>query len=180
MGAFLSTALDKLLSLFREKELELVVVGLENAGKTTLLGVLSTGAAPANALPTIGLNVVTARVGNVKIKAWDLGGQDQYRAEWGRYAKGCDVILFVVDAADAAQFPAAKHELHRMLEDPDLAKTPLLIVANKIDLEPHASESQVIEALNLDYVTEQPWVVFPVSALKSTNVDRVLDWLVKQ
>ena len=100
---------------------------MENAGKTTLLGALSTGSAPAEALPTIGLNVVTfAKAGKVKFKAWDLGGQTQYRGEWARYAKGCDIIIFVVDVADAARFPQAKQELHRLLEDPELAKTPLV------------------------------------------------------
>jgi ADP-ribosylation factor-like protein 8 len=141
---------------------------------------LSTGQAPPSAMPTIGLNVVTAKIGGVKVKAWDLGGQEQYRTEWSRYAKGCDVLLFVVDAADPAQFPSAKHELHRLLEDPDLAKTPLVIVANKIDIEPHASESQLIAELNLDYVTDQAWVIFPISALKGTNVEKVIAWLLKQ
>ena len=137
------------------------MVGLENAGKTTLLGALSSGSAPAEALPTIGLNVVTfAKAGNVKFKAWDLGGQTQYRSEWARYAKGCDIIIFVVDVSDTARFPAAKQELHRLLEDPELAKTPLMICANKIDVEPHATESELVAALNLDYITEQAWVVF--------------------
>lgn len=183
MGAFLSTLSEKIMALFKEKELELCVVGLNNAGKTTLISLLATGSAPAmEALPTIGLNVVTYKTPNegVVIKMWDLGGQENYRAEWTRYARGCNVIVFVVDAADSARFAEAKQELHRLLEDPQLSKIPLLVCANKIDLNPHASESELVQALNLDYITDQTWVVFPISALRGTNIQQVAEWLVKQ
>ena len=182
MGALWAKISETLFALFQEKELELCVVGLENAGKTTLLSVLSTGTPQTEPpMPTIGLNVVSfAKAGGVKMKCWDVGGQEQYRGEWIRYAKGCDVLVFVVDVADKDQFPTAKQELHRLLEDPDLAKTPLLICANKIDLEPHASEPELVSALNLDYITEQPWIVFPISALRGTNIEKVMTWLVKQ
>lgn len=87
----------KLLSTFYSKQLEVVLVGLENSGKTTLLNVLSQGA-PAETVPTIGLNVKLVKKGGVTMKCWDIGGQQMYRSEWGRYAKGCDCIIFVVDA----------------------------------------------------------------------------------
>ena len=95
------------------------------------LQVLSQGAA-GETTPTIGLNVKVLKKGNVVIKAWDLGGQQSYRPEWSRYARGVDVIIFVVDAADAARVPVARKELHRLLEDPALAHTPLLVAANKV------------------------------------------------
>ncbi len=79
------------------------------------------------------------------MKCWDLGGQAQYRQEWGRYTRGCDCSLFVVDANAIHLFPDAKQELHRLLEDRELATTPLLVVANKIDLEPHATEEVLIK-----------------------------------
>jgi ADP-ribosylation factor-like protein 8 len=68
------------------------------SGKTTLLNVLAYGH-PVETCPTIGLNVKTVRKGGVQMKCWDVGGQQQYRNEWGRYTRGCDVILFVVDTA---------------------------------------------------------------------------------
>ena len=67
-----------------------------------------------------------------------------------------------------------------MLEDRELNNTPLLIVANKIDLEPHAPEEELIVSLNLDYITENPWIIIPCSALKSVNVTEVVEWLIKQ
>lgn len=82
------------------------------------------------------------------MKCWDLGGQSQYRSEWNRYTRGCQAILFVVDVFATHLFPDAKHELHRLLEDKDLTSTPLLIVANKIDLKPHATESELVKGLS--------------------------------
>ncbi|CAN0573357.1 unnamed protein product, partial [Ectocarpus sp. 12 AP-2014] len=70
----------------------------------------------------------------------------------------------------SAQAALARRELHRLLEDEELASTPLLVLANKVDLEPHMSEDQVIRELNLDYVTANPWILIPISALKVNDV----------
>ena len=175
MGAIFT----KLLDAFYNKKLEVVLVGLENSGKTTLLNVLAAGS-PVETCPTIGLNVKLVRKGGVQMKCWDIGGQAQYRSEWGRYTRGCDVIIYVVDANALDSIPLARKELHRLLEDRELATTPLLVIANKIDLDPHISEPDLIRELNLDYITENPWIVIPVSALKVINIDQVLSWLIKQ
>ena len=114
------------------------------------------------------------------MKCWDIGGQAQYRSEWGRYTRGCDVIMYVVDANARQQVPQARIELHRLLEDRELATTPLLVLANKIDLEPHMSEPELIRELNLDYIVDNPWLVIPISAIRQTNVDQVVSWLIKQ
>lgn len=105
-----------LLQRFSTKKLEVVLVGLENSGKSTLLQVLGNGS-PVETAPTIGLNVKMVKRGGVQMKCWDLGGQAQYRAEWGRYTRGCNVIIFVVDSHEINLLPDAKAELHRLLED---------------------------------------------------------------
>ena len=162
-----------------QKKLEVVLVGLENSGKTTLLSVLSDGK-PVETAPTIGLNVKMVKRGGVQMKCWDLGGQSQYRQEWGRYTRGCNVIVFVIDANAIHLLPDAKAELHRLLEDRELATTPLLVVSNKIDLEPHASEQVLIKELNLDYISDNPWIIIPCSALKVINIDNIVSLLVNQ
>lgn len=96
------------------------------------------------------------------IQVWDLGGQQRFRAEWPRYTSGCNVIIFVVDANDVERIPVARKELHQLLEDRNLARIPLLVCLNKIDLEPHLTKEEVIKQLNLDYITENPWIVIPI------------------
>jgi ADP-ribosylation factor-like protein 8 len=97
-----------------------------------------------------------------------------------RYTRGCDVIVFVIDTTAPNDIPTARKELHQLLEDRDLAKLPLLILANKIDLGPKISEPELIKGLNLDYITENPWLIVPVSAKDGTNVDQALEFLLKQ
>lgn len=73
------------------------------SGKTTLLNVMAMGH-PVETCPTIGLNVKLVKKGGVQMKCWDIGGQAQYRSEWGRYTRGCDVIIYVVDANAVCAF----------------------------------------------------------------------------
>lgn len=114
------------------------------------------------------------------MKCWDIGGQEQYRSEWSRYTKGCDVVLYVVDAAAPHKLPTAKRELHKLLDDGSIGTTPMLVLANKIDIPEHVGESELIEKLQLNYVMETPWMVLPISALQVTNIDQVVEWLTAQ
>jgi GTPase SAR1 family protein len=108
-----------------------------------------------------------------------VAGQSSSREQWGRYAIGVDCIVFVVDVADIPRIDEARRELHRLLEDPALATTPILVAANKVDLSPHLTEKELIKELNLDYC-ENPWIVIPMSAKFKTNLEPFLDWLIKQ
>jgi len=122
------------------------IVGLANAGKSTLLNVLADGKSTETA-PTIGLDVKLVQRENVTMKCWDLGGQTAFRGEWARYAADCQVILFVVDAHAPEQIPDARIELHRLLENRGLADKPICVVANKVDLSPCLTEEQIIKEL---------------------------------
>eukprot|EP00997_Jenningsia_sp_PLL12_P007157 NODE_3769_length_733_cov_102.312865_g3172_i0.p1 GENE.NODE_3769_length_733_cov_102.312865_g3172_i0~~NODE_3769_length_733_cov_102.312865_g3172_i0.p1 ORF type:complete len:179 (-),score=54.86 NODE_3769_length_733_cov_102.312865_g3172_i0:136-672(-) len=174
MGGFL----DKLKDLFSKREIELCLVGLENSGKTTLLNILSTGY-PVETLPTVGLNVKMVKKEGVSMKVWDLGGQERFRVEWARYTAGCNVIVYVVDSSDFDRIQLSRKELHKLLESKNLAGLPILVALNKIDLEPHMSKEEVIKDLHLQYVTDNPWIVVPISALRQINIGEVVDWLVK-
>ncbi|EGR29283.1 hypothetical protein IMG5_159290 [Ichthyophthirius multifiliis] len=114
------------------------------------------------------------------MKMWDIGGQVQYRSEWGLYTRDADAILFVIDTSNRDTQAISKRELHTLLEDKELQNIPILIVGNKIDLKGHLSEKEIIEGMNLDYVTTNPWIVVMVSALKGDNISLIIDWLIKQ
>jgi Arf/Sar family protein len=169
-----------LLSFFQSAaKMELCIVGLENAGKSTLMNVLASGDT-SETVPTVGLNVKVVKKGGVTMKMWDLAGQSAYRSEWSRYARGVDAIVFVVDVADVPRVAEARRELHRLLEDTTLAATPILIAANKVDILPHMPEQQLIKELNLDYLLDNPWIICPISAKHKQNLDVFLTWRLKQ
>jgi len=170
--------LAKLRESFAKKKLEMVVVGLENSGKTTLVNLIALGKVVETA-PTVGLNIKQMKHKGVQMKAWDLGGQAAYREEWARYARGCGCILFIVDVADAKNINQARYELHRLLDREELHRVPLLVVGNKVDVEPHLPVEDLVKGLNLDYITENPWEVVGISAMKKTNLEAVLSWLIK-
>lgn len=98
--------------LFWSKEMELSVVGLQNAGKTTLINVLATGEFDSETIPTIGFNLRQIEKGRVQMKVWDLGGQPRFRDSWEKYCRGVDAIIYVVDAADFGNIDVARTQLH--------------------------------------------------------------------
>eukprot|EP00668_Euglena_longa_P040499 GGOE01053321.1.p1 GENE.GGOE01053321.1~~GGOE01053321.1.p1 ORF type:complete len:165 (+),score=13.98 GGOE01053321.1:19-513(+) len=136
MAGFFAGILAWFRSLFWKQEMELTLVGLQAAGKTTLLHVISEGkhAAEKDTIPTVGLNTRKVTKGNVSIKLWDIGGQPRFRAMWERYCRGVNAIVFVVDSADSNSLGAATTELHELLSKPALASIPLLVLGNKNDL----------------------------------------------
>ena len=91
--------LTKLKEMLFQRKMEIVLLGLDNSGKTTMLNQLSLGQALPSA-PTIGLNIKQVKKDGINMKVWDIGGQVQFRREWGKYTKGSDVILFMLDASN--------------------------------------------------------------------------------
>eukprot|EP00826_Nyctotherus_ovalis_P037807 TRINITY_DN3483_c0_g1_i12.p1 TRINITY_DN3483_c0_g1~~TRINITY_DN3483_c0_g1_i12.p1 ORF type:complete len:119 (+),score=18.52 TRINITY_DN3483_c0_g1_i12:161-517(+) len=114
------------------------------------------------------------------MRIWDLGGQLQFRSEWPSYVKSSDVILFMIDASAPEKLPTSRRELNILLDDKDINGIPLLVLPNKIDIDPHLNKSEIIKGLNLDYIVDNPWAVVPISALYGTNFDQAIQWLLKQ
>ena len=95
MGGIFSKLVE---SLWAQK-LEMAVIGLENAGKTTFVSQL-VGKEWEKTVPTVGVNVERFKKGKLRLKLWDLGGQVQYRPEWAAYAKTWDMLVFVIDSSE--------------------------------------------------------------------------------
>lgn len=127
--------------------MELTLVGLQNSGKTTFVNVIASGQFNEDMIPTVGFNMRKVTKGNVTIKLWDIGGQPRFRTMWERYCRGVTAIVFMVDAADHEKLEAAKNELHNLLEKPQLAGIPVLVLGNKVDLPNALREKELIERM---------------------------------
>lgn len=175
-------------TLFFSQEMELTILGLQNAGKTTLVNLLSTGDFSDDRIPTVGFNMRRVQKGGVTLKIWDLGGQARFRTMWERYCRGVSAVVFVVDAADPERFETAKVELHDILSRPALSTIPVLVLANKSDL-PSAVKSvdEIITIFGLrslsqvsagDGAFSREVACFSISAKEKSNIDVTLEWLI--
>ncbi|ERF70522.1 ADP-ribosylation factor-like protein 8B [Endocarpon pusillum Z07020] len=158
--------------------MDVTIVGLQNAGKTSLLRVLAGGEFTIDSIPTVGFNMQRVQKGHVTLKCWDLGGQPRFRTMWERYCRDVNAMVFVVDAADRDAIPVAREELHILLSKPSLAGIPLLVLGNKSDLRGKMSVDELIEALELKRVTHREISCYGISAKEETNLDAVLQWLI--
>ncbi|CAH8541132.1 unnamed protein product [Heterobilharzia americana] len=101
--------------LFGSKERRILILGLDGAGKTTILYRLQVGEV-VTTIPTIGFNVETVVHKNLKFQVWDLGGQTSIRPYWRCYYSNTDAIIYVVDSMDRDRVGISKQELFSMLE----------------------------------------------------------------
>ncbi|XP_027360083.1 ADP-ribosylation factor-like protein 8a isoform X1 [Abrus precatorius] len=180
--------LNWLRSLFFKQEMELSLIGLQNAGKTSLVNVVATGGYSEDMIPTVGFNMRKVTKGNVTIKLWDLGGQPRFRSMWERYCRAVSAIVYVVDAADPDNLSISRSELHDLLNKPSLSGIPLLVLGNKIDkpgalskqaLTDQIAEKCILACRDLKAITDREVCCFMISCKNSTNIDSVIDWLVK-
>ncbi|XP_049416305.1 ADP-ribosylation factor-like protein 4D [Epinephelus fuscoguttatus] len=137
------------------QSLHVVVIGLDSAGKTSLLYRLKLREF-VETIPTKGFNMERIKVpmGNSKtnttmFQVWDVGGQDKLRPLWKSYTRRTDGLVFVVDAAEAERMEEAKVELHRITRSAENQGVPVLVLANKQDLDGAMSASEVEKVLAL-------------------------------
>ena len=169
---------DWLLNKFWAEELDITVVGLHNAGKTSLSRVLAGEERIIEPIPTLGFNVKRVTGSNGSIKCWDLGGQSRFRSMWERYCRGVRAIVFMIDCSDRTSMPTAKEELHALLGKPNLGGIPLLVLGNKSDLLNHADIDEITKALNLDVLVDREVSCYTISTKDEVNIEAVLQWLI--
>eukprot|EP00899_Mesostigma_viride_P012279 jgi/Mesvir1/21051/Mv16542-RA.1 len=148
----------------RERKVTLVLIGLDNAGKTTTLGNIR-GQIPAIITPTFGFNTGSAVQGRYFIDLFDLGGGKNVRSMWDKYYAEVHGAIFVVDAADHARFGEAKAVLADALKDPMLSNKPILIFANKQDLPAAKSAPEVALELGLATLRNDRYQIMACTAL---------------
>ncbi|ROW10879.1 hypothetical protein VPNG_05310 [Cytospora leucostoma] len=179
MAGLFRKVYDWLLRTFWATEMDVTMIGLQNAGKTSLLRVLSGGEFTIDSIPTVGFNMKKVQQGHVTLKCWDLGGQPRFRTMWERYCRGVNAIVFIVDIADVELLPQAREELHSLMSSPTLEGIPLLVLGNKSDLPDKLTVDELIDAMDLKSIGHREVSCYGISAKEETNLEAVLQWLVK-
>ncbi|CAF2147570.1 unnamed protein product [Brassica rapa] len=163
-------------SVFGNKEARILVLGLDNAGKTTILYRLQMGEV-VSTIPTIGFNVETVQYNNIKFQVWDLGKQLLEQPYWRCYFPNTQAVIYVVDSSDTDRIGVAKEEFHAILEEEELKGAMVLIFANKQDLPGALDDAAVTEALELHKIKSRQWAIFKTCAVKGEGLFEGLDWL---
>eukprot|EP00470_Lotharella_oceanica_P013554 CAMPEP_0170187792 /NCGR_PEP_ID=MMETSP0040_2-20121228/42600_1 /TAXON_ID=641309 /ORGANISM="Lotharella oceanica, Strain CCMP622" /LENGTH=213 /DNA_ID=CAMNT_0010434907 /DNA_START=33 /DNA_END=674 /DNA_ORIENTATION=- len=180
MGNAITNAINDVISsmqkkLWGNKEARILMVGLDAAGKTSMLYRLKLGEVVAT-VPTIGFNVETVEYKNINFSVWDVGGQKAIRKLWRPYYHNTQGIIFVVDSCDKERMEIAQEELAYMLQEPELKNVPLLVLANKQDQSGAMNTKQVAKGLGLQK-QQRTWYVQGTCALSGDGVYEGLEWL---
>lgn len=162
--------------LMKQKEMRILMVGLDAAGKTTILYKLKLGEV-VTTIPTIGFNVETVDYRNIQFTVWDVGGQDKIRPLWRHYFQNTQGIIFVVDSNDRDRVPEAREELQRMLNEDELRDALLLVFANKQDLPNAMSVAEITDKLGLHSLRQRTWYIQSTCATSGDGLFEGLDWL---
>ncbi|MES1912774.1 MAG: ADP-ribosylation factor 1 [Cercozoa sp. M6MM] len=181
MGNFLS---KKLKQLFGGQDCRILMVGLDNAGKTTILYKIKLSEV-VTTIPTIGFNVESVEYRGINFTMWDVGGQDKIRPLWRHYYQNTDAIIFVVDSADSERLDqsssdherSAAEELHSLLLADELQDASLLVLANKQDQPEALSINEITERLGLNKLRNRNWYIQASCAMTGDGLYEGLDWL---
>ncbi|XP_004696000.2 PREDICTED: ADP-ribosylation factor-like protein 11 [Condylura cristata] len=158
-------------------EAQVVMMGLDSAGKTTLLYKLK-GHHLVETLPTVGFNVESLKTpGHVTLTLWDVGGQARLRASWKDYLEGMDLLVFVLDSTDEARLPEAVAELTEVLGDPHMASIPFLVLANKQESPSALPLLEIRDRLGLERFQNHCWELRACSALTGEGLPEALQSL---
>ncbi|KNH05164.1 ADP-ribosylation factor 1 [Perkinsela sp. CCAP 1560/4] len=173
MGQILSSMLK---NLFGKTEARILMVGLDAAGKTTILYKLKLGEI-VTTIPTIGFNVETVEYKNLKFTVWDVGGQDKLRPLWRHYFQNTNGVIFVVDSNDKERVTQARNELTKMLLEDELRDAVLLVFANKQDLPNAMTTAELTDKIGLHSLRQRSWYIQGCCATSGEGLYEGLDWL---
>ncbi|XP_056338946.1 ADP-ribosylation factor-like protein 5B isoform X2 [Oenanthe melanoleuca] len=152
----------KLWSLFGSQEHKVIIVGLDNAGKTTILYQFLMNEV-VHTSPTIGSNVEEIVVKNTHFLMWDIGGQESLRSSWNTYYSNTEFIILVVDSIDRERLSITKEELYRMLAHEDMKGC--------------MSAAEISAYLTLSSIKDHPWHIQSCCALTGEGLCQGLEWM---
>ncbi|XP_040261506.1 ADP-ribosylation factor-like protein 10 [Bufo bufo] len=126
---------------------QILVLGLDGAGKSSIIHALSTNTTRSRSAPTHGFNTAQILSQGLRIELLEVGGSQNLRTYWNQYLKKAHIMVFVVDSTDDIRLQLARHELHRLLEEAPLL--PLVVLANKQDCKSALTTSDIYSELSL-------------------------------
>ena len=126
----------------------------------------------------MGFNVETVKYENINFQMWDLGGQSEIRPFWRCYYPRTNAVVFVIDSSDKERMDIVKQELFLLLQEDDLKGVPVMILANKQDIEGCLTDVQISESMGLTEIKNRPWALFKTIAQTGQGVDDAFKWLV--
>lgn len=170
----------------KKAEANVLVVGLDNSGKTTILNQLKNeDYRSTDIVPTIGFNVEKFQTKALTITAFDMSGQGRYRTLWEQYYRDCQGIIFVVDSSDKIRMVVARDELESLLKHPDIVhkRVPVLFFANKMDLRDAMTSVKVSSLMGLetlDGMKDKPWHICASNGITGEGLHEGVEWLTEQ
>ncbi|KAK0737112.1 P-loop containing nucleoside triphosphate hydrolase protein [Apiosordaria backusii] len=180
----------------KDKELRILMLGLDNAGKTTIVKKIM-GEDINTVSPTLGFIIKTIEYEGYKLNIcellqphphsnehWltmlgDVGGQKTLRSYWRNYFEKTDALIWVVDATDRLRIDDCRQELHGLLQEERLSGASLLVFANKTDVEGCMTGEELKEGLKLDEIRTHQWNILRCSAVTGYNLKEGLAWVVE-
>ncbi|KAK4477722.1 hypothetical protein RD792_016976 [Penstemon davidsonii] len=175
----------------KEKEMRILMVGLDNSGKTTIVMKLN-GEDTSIISPTLGFNIKTISYQKYNLNIWDVGGQKTIRSYWRNYFEQTDGLVWVVDSSDLRRLDDCKYELDNLLKQEviiyiwfkfslqRLSGASLLIFANKQDIQGSLSPNEIAKVLNLEAMDKsRHWRIVGCSAYSGEGLLEGFDWLVQ-
>ncbi|EDO05297.1 putative ADP-ribosylation factor-like protein 2 [Babesia bovis T2Bo] len=161
-----------------EQEIRVLLLGLDNAGKTTILKCLN-GEDISRVEPTLGFNIKTLEHNGYQVNFWDVGGQKTIRSFWRNYFESTDALVWVVDSADVLRVDDSRREIDSILRQDQMSQCTLLVLANKQDVSGALSVQEIQERLGLEHVTnERSWRIHGCSGVTGEGIIEGLEWLV--
>ncbi|XP_059060699.1 ADP-ribosylation factor-related protein 1 [Achroia grisella] len=173
--------------LIQKDEYCVLILGLDNAGKTTYLEATKTkftkkykAMNPNRITTTVGLNIGKIDVDGVLLNFWDLGGQQELQSLWDKYYAECHAVIYIVDSSDRDRVSESKETFDRMIASEHLSGVPLLVLANKQDI-PDCMGVHTVKPIfnqNAHLIGARDIMLMATSALNGDGVDEGIRWLV--
>ncbi|XP_042902490.1 ADP-ribosylation factor-like protein 13B [Parasteatoda tepidariorum] len=154
MGNAFSNCFCKKHRIGSMRDITLLMIGLDNAGKTCTVKHLL-GESTADAVPTIGFSSISIKEGKSHITIYDLGGGPKIRGIWKKYFALVHGIIFVVDASNPQRFEECKNEIRNVLKHDKIAGKPMLVLVNKQDISGAVDETEIVRRLDLEALVNE-------------------------